>query len=523
MLDKKVSADEQLLRMKSLMKYGINENKQPEYSTVEYTKAGADGKLYGIVREGTEYYIKVAKDPKGSLVKENFEYIGGFRNRRDNRYSSFAGAQRCLGEKLVAINESIDDVQKRVITEAWDLDEKKEVIEEGTRKMQKEIARQKQIMRNAQNILEGKEQQCDMPCCEKPEEMKAKQPKDEPGAPFTEDPDKATTKNEHGNMKGAKKQPVKEASETPLSSRENPDYMDKSHGTEIGSSAPFDNPVEKTPGAVADADGGEAVNDGQTGNVNEEEAMHDSQNQNTPEPGTGEKGDTAPFDEKATVTEDLDDLDDSVDDELEDDELEDDEDLSMFDDEEDDEAEAVADGEEDLDGMDADAIGAAEVDVEEEPDGDVNARMDAIESKLDQLLSAITNLKYNDEPLYDGDDEESASEESGDDETEEEDEFEVYESKAYKAMKNRKMNEDRLNDFGKHPAYQKKVMTYPNPNLAPKDGDYDMNDSSVESEKPYGISKGNQKPYKNGVEKIENAITESVMRKIKNLYGVKKN
>jgi transposase-like protein len=66
-------------------------------------------------------------------------------------------------------------------------------------------------------------------------------------------------------------------------------------------------------------------------------------------------------------------------------------------------------------------------------------------------------------------------------------------------------------------------MTYPNPNLAPKDGDYDMNDSSVESEKPYGISKGNQKPYKNGVEKIENAITESVMRKIKNLYGVKKN
>ena len=37
----------------------------------------ADGKLYGIVREGTKYYIKVAKDAKKGLVAENFDYIFG--------------------------------------------------------------------------------------------------------------------------------------------------------------------------------------------------------------------------------------------------------------------------------------------------------------------------------------------------------------------------------------------------------------------------------------------------------------
>lgn len=69
MIDKnKVTADEQLQRMKALMSYGINEAKQPVYSSVEYNKVAADGKLYGIVREGTKYFIKVAKMPRVDLL-----------------------------------------------------------------------------------------------------------------------------------------------------------------------------------------------------------------------------------------------------------------------------------------------------------------------------------------------------------------------------------------------------------------------------------------------------------------------
>ena len=71
-------------RMKQLMNYGLNENKKQPYSGIEYSKVGADGKLYGIVREGTKFYIKVSNKKETALV-ENYEYIGGFRNRKDRR------------------------------------------------------------------------------------------------------------------------------------------------------------------------------------------------------------------------------------------------------------------------------------------------------------------------------------------------------------------------------------------------------------------------------------------------------
>ena len=263
MIDKnKVTADEQLQRMKSLMTYGINESKQPVYSSVEYNKVAADGKLYGIVREGAKYFIKVAKNAKGGLVSENFDYIGGFRNRKSNEFDSFASAQRYFGEKLMSINENVDNVQKRVIAEAWNLDGKKEMIEEQTKKVQNEIARQRQIMENAVRIAEGKKQVCDMPGCPKAEEMAAEEIKKNPSAPFVTVPSGKVNSNETDNIKGGKKKPVKESAETPLTSRENPEFMDKTHGTKIGSSAPFTNAVEKTDDAVADEDGGEAVNEG---------------------------------------------------------------------------------------------------------------------------------------------------------------------------------------------------------------------------------------------------------------------
>ena len=80
----KINENEQLARMKSLMNYGLKtEGKEAQYSSVEYKKLAADGKVYGIVREGTKYYINSAPN-KSNLVNENFDYIGGFRNRKDN-------------------------------------------------------------------------------------------------------------------------------------------------------------------------------------------------------------------------------------------------------------------------------------------------------------------------------------------------------------------------------------------------------------------------------------------------------
>jgi hypothetical protein len=350
MIDNKVNADEQVQRMKALMNYGLNESKNQVYSTVEYSKVAADGKLYGIVREGTKYYIKVAKNPKANLVAESFDYIGGFRNRNENMFENFASAQRFFCEKMMCINESVEDAQKRVIAESWDLDEKKEVIEEGTRKMQAEIARQRQIMKNAQNIMEGKKQCCDMEDCPKCDTVKTEEPSKKPSAPFTDVVSNEDLKsNEKDNIKGKKKPVVgnkkstNESAETPLVSRKNPDYMDKSHGTEIGNNAPFVNNIgEKPEGAVADAPGGEAEKEPELNKVNEDASMHDTDNQNSPAPGVGEKGDNAPFEEKAEITENV----EGLGDELEDDEEI--EDLGFGDDEDGDDEFVETEEEEDV-------------------------------------------------------------------------------------------------------------------------------------------------------------------------------
>jgi len=513
MIDKKANADEQLKRMKDLMNYGINESKKPEYSSVEYSKVAADGKLYGIVREGTHYYIKVAKDSKGQLIAENFDYIGGFRNRKDNQFDGFAAAQRYFCEKLQCINESVDNVKERVIAEAWDLDAKKEVIEEGTKKMKAEIDRQRQIMRNTQNINEGKKC-CDMKGgCGKVEEMECEEVKGKnPAAPYeiitpeAKEGDKQNMKDEFKPVKGENAdKKLKEATEVPLVSREDPDYMDKSHGTEIGNNAPFVNGIEDKPeGAVADAEGGEAEKTPELKNVNEGASMHDSNNQNTPAVGVGEKGDAAPFDDKAEITEDIDDLDDQIEDE-------EDVDTDVLGDEDIDDTEVVDDTEVEDDG----AEDEFEVEIDDEEGDDTTARLDALESKLDQILNALNDMKYEDEPLYD-DDEEEGEEDEDEFDFEDEDEYEVVESKSYKAYKKR-MNEE--NDFGKHPAFQKRVMTTPPANMPEREGQYDMNDESAEEDKPYATQKGSNAPFDLTPAQIENAITESVMKILKKKLG----
>ena len=82
------------------------------------------------------------------------------------------------------------------------------------------------------------------------------------------------------------------------------------------------------------------------------------------------------------------------------------------------------------------------------------------------------------------------------------------------------MNEaNRLNDFGRHPAYQKRVMTLPANDNFKRDGQYDMNDSSVDGDSPYGQKKGSQAPFDHAVDSIEDAVVENVIRKLKKKIG----
>lgn len=98
---------ETLDRVKELMnitpiKEGVNR------STVELTKRGPDGKSYGIVKENSEYYIKVS-DKTSNLVVEDLKYIGGLKNKKSESYSSYSEATKQLNMRFINLAESPED------------------------------------------------------------------------------------------------------------------------------------------------------------------------------------------------------------------------------------------------------------------------------------------------------------------------------------------------------------------------------------------------------------------------------
>jgi hypothetical protein len=102
---KNLQGKEAINRMLELMgKAPINEGSKN--SVVELTKVGPDGKVYGIVRENHEYYIKIA-NKADNLVVESFDYIGGLSNKKNEAYSSYSKAIKQLNLKFMSLNESI--------------------------------------------------------------------------------------------------------------------------------------------------------------------------------------------------------------------------------------------------------------------------------------------------------------------------------------------------------------------------------------------------------------------------------
>jgi len=91
-------------RMKQLMGIqSINENKSN--IVVELTKIGPDGNAYAIIRENHEWYIKKASKTK-NLVAEDFKYIGGLQNKKQEAYPSYAKAIKHLNLKFRSLAEA---------------------------------------------------------------------------------------------------------------------------------------------------------------------------------------------------------------------------------------------------------------------------------------------------------------------------------------------------------------------------------------------------------------------------------
>lgn len=551
----KIDMNDQFSRMRQLMNYGLNESKAPSYRGVEYTKDACDGKTYGIIREGTKFYIKVA-NKKGSTLAENFDYIGGFRNRKDYEYDSFASAQKNFDLKLRSIAEAYES-GKNIIVESWNPSKQEELTVEATDKMRKEIARERQIMENVSRI-EGRKPQKSVNECGA-------------GDPFCEDPDSEFKSAQKPNMKskpdtsGDAKKANKEFKNASLKkteikeeevlgwNRDNEDYMDKSHGTEVGDGAPFDDAMGRD---IDDKEGTSTTGEMKHGVVEEEDAvMHNTDDQNKPEPGVSEVGDGQPFDgEKGReIDEAIDDFSADVIDGEDGEEL----DIDVDSDEAADEPEAEAEVDVDAEGDDLGSEEGAEAEHEE---NGIEDRLTALEDLMNKIASKLGVDKYEDDDLYDDSEddakEDSEPEENADDdvfsdedETEididsdnddfesDDDEDEVFESKSYKKMmaesrRRKAVNEEgmkpfkdngrvpngninKLDDFGKHPAYQKKVMSLPPKDMKEFDGYYDMNDDSVKNDMPYGEKIGDGAPFEISPETISNAIAESIKKILK--------
>ena len=495
------NVNNQISRMKAMMTYGLQtESKNNQYSGVEYQRAGADGKTYGIVREGTKFYIKVA-NKQNNVIKEDFNYIGGFRNRKDYEYSSYANALKNFEMKMSSINESVGN--RTPMVESWNPERRELLMVEATESMKREIARQREIMGNAVMIQEKKNYSVVMEgegCCKVDSECaktqknnikKTSDGKGEPtgngGDPFTEKVGSEQKGTQKTNVKKEYK-PVMEGEQV-LGWNDNEDYLDTSNGTEIGDGAPFNKELNSD-------------SEMENGTVEEGVAMHNTDNQNSPEVGVNEVGDDAPFTEKANN-------------ELqEDDEL----DGELIDDAE--PLDADAEGEDFVDDMDSD-FNDEDLDDEEFDSEDLESEeFDETESRLSAIEDMITKIAeklgvdaFDDDSLYDDDDEKIDAEDEFDDEDdfEDEDEYEVFESVAYRKL----MKEENMDYFGKHPAYQKEPMDMPNSQHQEKQGYYDMNDDSVKGEQPFGQEIGDGAPFEVDPEEITNAIAESIKRVLK--------
>ena len=455
----------ELDRMKSLINYGkVEESTQSGaiIPRVEYSQKAADGKTYGIIRECNKFYIKVAPKKDTEVLAEDFDYIGGINNRRENEYATYAKASKQFDLKMMSINEAH---AVKVPVEQFKEQEESDWQINETKEMRSELNRFMQITNNVQSILSEDKQGFTMNHDKVPE-APASHPSDKKvnspftdtavangdkdftktatdpakqGAPFDKDgeatnadmqsdkkptgktdatytekaqyvPDNTVADKKPSGGKVVRvtegKRTLKLTEEQVLAWNKSKEYMDMSHGTEIGSTAPYEEApfVEKVNEDVVD--------------VNDVAGM-EMDNEDVPFPEVADGGSYLQFEKDYNDFENNDGFDDNYD-------------LS-----------------------DIDAENAA------------NADMD-------------------DEFMFDDD---------------------FNESKNHKQQ----TNEIELHVFGEHPAYQKVPMTTPPATEVAPNGARDWNDDSVKSEKPFGRQIGSSAPFD---EKVLDMLADSIMEKL---------
>ena len=546
------------------MKYGMVSENTNKNASFEYHRVASDGKSYGIFKECSKYYIKSAPAEKENLA-EAYDYLGGWNNRKDYEYDSFANAQKQFDLKMMSINEACGS---KANAATLNPSKKQDYIVEGTEKMKQEIARQRQIMANTATIIrEGSyigvgdpervsgNNDEDKPYTEKGE---AKLDKDMPKANCKP----AAESNPYGDGKAPEKgKDVKSG-----------DVLSK--GTAVAAEHPSGGKVtrvdEGCDGNVCNAAPNGAKDWGSEGigkgngdpkengwemenaqYVNEE--INDAKEWDEGLPGSAGTGEADtdhnndPFNKGVAVNEAEDDEneydveggEDEVPADIENDEVP----------AEGSEEEAPAEAPEDEVPAEDELGGEEELPLDDElgdEDGDLEAEIAELRAEIEALKAEIEGgeeeLPADDElggeelpaedelggeeapaedeiSLDDAAPEEPAGEElpAGDGRPAEDepmdDEKELFMERVVNSVVKDIMKEEKtvLHDFGNHPGYRKKPMDLPPTGSDNVDGKKDWNDDSVHSEEPFGKTIGDGKPY----EKLAQLITDRVMEQIK--------
>ena len=537
--------NDQLSRMKDLINYGsVNEEAKPisTYS-LEYKAQAADGKYYGIIRENSKYFVKVAT-PGKETIAEAYQYIGGVMNKANYEYNSYTNALKQFELKLGSINEAYDE-NRKVNVEALDPYKKEDLVIEGTEKMKNELARQRQIMRNACVIMNEQTEIGSTPFKTQPEaEHDNSGDKD---YPYTKE---GKPEEDRGAIKFGEGEPEKHSSTFGPDSNDVEDYnLDKGATPKVKDSVASENPsggkVARVDESMEECGSGcmlpeegdedlelddEPVDTEELGSVAPEELGGEEEME--PEMGDELGDEEAEFGDEDELGDDEEDLDDEE--ELGDEEdLDDDEfDFEDEDDEFDDEDEF--DDDEDLDLGDDEEFDEEGDEFEEEPEeGEFDDEEDPeieldenVVKKFRQLVRESINEMFEGAVNPEGVDLDDEDEELDDEDEEGEFDAAEYglpteymgldEAKAAKmnsiveSVVNDILNEDELHVFGDHPGYRKKPFTLPQTGEDKFQVNRDWNDESVYSEEPFGKGKGDSTPF----DELVGQITDSVMKQI---------
>lgn len=446
--------DEQLSRMQYLMGY-----KMPvkECKTgVDYSVVAADGKRYGIIKEGTKYYVKVCDASKENLA-ESYEYINGITAKKENEFKSYNEATKHLELKLMSLNEAYNGNVK-----ASTLDPKRseKVFATLTEEARKELNRMHTIFESANTI--GKNNTGN------PEAPKTATFSPSIGKPFEEKADATLDKDFNKTAKDPKSQSEPYEKEIKVTDAD----MESDKNEKCTSDCSCDD-YEDAKYVPENSVANQKPSGGKVVKVNEATVCEDD------EEILGIENEVVVNPEEGDIL-----TDDQLNDYISDD--------------------SVVDMEDDFT-LDADELGFNDK-VQAEPkfrrvnDEDFFNSIDGeVYNEDDMPMESKKSLKRIVEGVCDNIVKENKK---------------MKVKEAFMSTLERIIKEEVNNlGWGNHPSFRKQSMTVPtNKEVVKTKGDKDWNDDSVKSEKPFASKIGSSAPY---TEEVVSMLTDAVMKTVK--------